>query len=446
MVSLLKMKELKMPSVKEMLEDINASMSRARELSTSEDVTEKQRAFYKMVSKPLQLGSNCNTNAIINIVREAMIDAVSAILDSASDVLLPRCFNCVDASFTDTTTKGAFRITVHKIKNGTANNEVINEMIEIPRAIKHTKALALIIETTINLVKNNKELAECFDFNHECFKEAWVQYRVKLMANEIKANTGSLWMYFTDNNYYEHYKALSDTQNLHSCMAYRPEYYGSQINGKYIHPLQGYDYAPDFRLGLVSTYSPDEINDVTEYPFIARAVVSYSDHSTPKLMYGKSYGNEKACTLIRNCLYNGRPTDRLFYAIKANHLDDNLKNADDCDFNLRDYYNDGRTDNDDKCYNKEDDDILGHFVAPFIDPWANLFDHGGRVYRHPITGLEVINCMVIDNDEWYDEDEDRTVYNEGYCIYHGTGIVRPKDDWDDTYSALIVTFDGLQHL
>lgn len=446
MVSLSKMKELKMPSVKEMLEDINASMSRARDLSTSEDVTEKQRAFYKMVSEPLQLGSNCNTNAIINIVREAIIDAVSAILDSASDVLLPRCFNCVDASFTDTTTKGAFRITVHKVKNGIANNEVINEMIEIPRAIKHTKALALIIETTINLIKNNKELAECFDFNHECFKEAWVQYRVKLMANEIKANTGSLWMYFTDNNYYEHYKVLSDTQNLHSCMAYRPEYYGSQINGKYIHPLQGYDYAPDFRLGLVSTYSPDEINDVTEYPFIARVVVTYSNHSEPRLKYGKSYGNEKACTLIRNCLYNGRPTGRLFYAIKANHLDDNLKNADDCDFNLRDYYNDGRTDNDDKRYNKEDDDILGHFVAPFIDPWANLFDHGGKVERHPITGLEVINCMVIDNDEWYDEDEARTVYNEGYCIYHGTGIVRPKDDWDDTYSALIVTFDGLQHL
>ena len=435
-----------MPSIKEMLEDINASMSRARELSTSEDVTEKQRAFYKMVSEPLQLGSNCNANAIINIVREAMIDAVSAILDSASDVLLPRCFNCVDASFTDTTTKGAFRITVHKVKNGIANNEVINEMIEIPRAIKHTKALALVIETTINLIKNNKELAECFDFNHEYFKEAWTQYRVKLMANEIKANTGGLWMYFTDNNYYEHYKVLSDTQNLHSCMAYRPEYYGSQINGKYIHPLQGYDYAPDFRLGLVSTYSPDEIDNVTEYPFIARAVVSYSNHSEPRLMYGKSYGNEKACTLIRNCLYNGRPTDRLFYAIKANHLDDYLKNAEECDYNLRDYYNEGRTDNDGKWYNKEDDDILGHFVAPFIDPWANLFDHGGRVYRHPITGLEVINCMVIDDDDWYDEDEDRTVYVEGYSIYHGTGIVRPRADDGETYSALILTFDGLEHL
>lgn len=113
---------------------------------------------------------------------------------------------------------------------------------------------------------------------------------------------------------------------------------------------------------------------------------------------------------------------------------------------MRDYYNDGCTDNDDKRYNKEDDDILGHFIAPFIDPWANLFDHGGKVKRHPITGLEVINCMVIDNDEWYDEDEDRTVYNEGYCIYHGTGIVRSKDDWDDTYSALIVIRDGLEHL
>ena len=446
MVSLLKMKELKMPSVKEMLENINASMSRACDLSTSEDATEKQRAFYNMVSEPLQLGSNCNTNAIINIVREAMIDAVSAILDSASDVLLPRCFNCVDASFTDTTTKGAFRITVHKIKNGIINNEVINEMIEIPRAIKHTKALALIIETTINLIKNNKELAECFDFNHECFKEAWVQYRVKLMANEIKANTGSLWMYFTDNNYYEHYKALSNTQNLHSCMAYSPEHYGSQINGNYIHPLQGYDYAPDFRLGLVSTYSPSEIDDVTEYPFIARVVVTYSNHSTPKLMYGKAYGNEKACTLVRNCLCNDKPIDRMFYAIKANYLSDDARNPDECDYNLRDYYSDGYTDNDGNTYYRSDDDILGHFVAPFIDPWANFFDHGGRVYHHPITGLEVIDCTVKECGECYDEDEDRTVYDEGYCIYHGTGIVRPKDDRDDTYSALIVTRDGLEHL
>jgi len=435
-----------MPSVKEMLEDINASMSRARELSTSEDVTEKQRAFYKMVSEPLRLGEDCNPNKVINIVRAAMIDAIEGILQSASDVRLPLSFACVDASFTNTTTKGAFRIEVHKVKNESSFNKVLDETIEIPRAIKHTKALALIIDTTINLVKNNKELAECFDFNHECFKEAWVQYRVKLMANEIKANTGSLWIYFTDNNYYEHYKALSDTQNLHSCMAYRPEHYGNQINGKYIHPLQGYDYAPDFRLGLVSTYSPNEIDDATEYPFIARAVVSYSSHSTPKLMYGKSYGNEKACRLISNCLYNGRPTDRIFYAIKANHLDDYLKNAEECDYNLRDYYNEGRTDNDGTWYNQEDDDILGHFVAPFIDPWANLFDHGGLVYRHPITGLEVINCMVIDDDDWYDEDEDRTVYVEGYSIYHGTGIVRPRADDGETYSALIVTSDGLEHL
>lgn len=435
-----------MPSIKEMLEDINASMNRALELSTSENVTEKQRAFYRMVSEPLQLGSNCNTNTIINIVRLAMIDAVENILHSASDVRLPLSFACVDATFTDTTTKGAFRIEVHKLKNESSLNKVLDEVIEIPRAIKHTKALALIIETTINLIKNNKELAGCFDFNHECFKDAWLQYRVKLMANEIKANTGSLWMYFTDNNYYEHYYALSYQQNLHSCMAYSPEYYGSKIGDKYIHPLQGYDYAPDFRLGLVSAHSPDEIENATEYPFIARVVVSYSNHATPKLMYGKAYGNEKACTLVRNCLYNDKPIGRMFYAIKANYLSSDAKNPDECDYNLRDYYNDGETDNDSNYYNREDDDILGHFVAPYIDPWANFFDHGGRVYRHPITGLEVIDCIVKENSEWYDEDEDRTMHEEGYCIYHGTGIVRPKDDWDDTYSVLIVTFDGLQHL
>ena len=436
-----------MPSVKEMLEDINASMSIARDLSTSEDVTEKQRAFYKMVSEPLQLGSSCSEDTIRSIVHQAMKIAIRLILENATHLPLIHSLDYTDFTATNTTTKGNFYITVTDVEEDTDDlQDVLQVSVEIPRAIKHTKALALIIETLLEKIKNHKKLAVYFDLYNECFTDAWLQYRVKLMANEIKANTGSLWMYFTDNNYYEHYKALSDTQNLHSCMAYRPEYYGSQINGNYIHPLQGYDYAPDFRLGLVSTYSPSEIDDVTEYPFIARVVVTYSDHSTPKLMYGKSYGNEKACTIIRNCLYNGRPTGRLFYAIKANHLDDNLKNADGCDFNLRDYYNDGSTGNDDKWYNKEDDDILGHFVAPFIDPWANLFDHGGKVKCHPITGLEVINCMVIDNDEWYDEDEDRTVYNEGYCIYHGTGIVRLKDNWDDTYSALIVTRDGLEHL
>lgn len=436
-----------MPSVKEMLENIKASMSRARELSTSEDVTEKQRAFYNMVSEPLKLGTNCSENTIRSIVYGSMGEAVGFLFNSVTGLPTYHELSYTDAKFTDTTTKGNFNVTIYKLMNGdTPLVTLINETIEIPRAIKHTKALALVIETLINIIRSKKELAQHFDFDNECFKEALVQYRVKLMANEIKANTGSLWMYFTDNNYYEHYKALSDTQNLHSCMAYSPSHYGSQINGYYIHPLQGYDYAPDFRLGLVSTYSPDEIDNATEYPFIARAVVSYSDHSTPKLMYGKAYGSEKACNLIRNCLYNGKPVDRIFYAIKANYLDDYLKNADDCDYNLRDYYNDGRTDNDGKIYYHVDNDILGHFVAPFIDPWANLFDHGGKVFRHQTTGLEVIKCMVINDDEWYDEDEDRTMYNEGYSIYHGTGIVRPRDDDGETYSALIVTHDGLTHL
>ena len=435
-----------MRNTQEMLLDINNAMGYARELSTSENVTEKQRAFYRMVSEPLKLGSDCDANTVKNIVYGAMIDVVSLVFGNATHLPTYRSLTHTDAVFTDTTTKGNFNLTVHRLDTDNPPTQVIDETIEIPRAIKHTKALALVIETITNLIKNHKDLAVEFDLDNECFTEAWLQYRVKLMANEIKANTGTMWMYFTDNNYYEHYKALSDTQNLHSCMAYTPEHYGSQINGNYIQPLQGYDYAPDFRLGLVSAYSPSEIADATEYPFIARVVVSYSDHSTPKLMYGKSYGNEKACNLIRNCLYNGRPTGRIFYAIKANYFSEDAKNPDECDYNLRDYYNEGRTDNDGKVYHQEDDDILGHFVAPFIDPWANLFDHGGRVYRHPITGLEVINCMVIDDDDWYDDEEDRTVYVEGYSIYHGTGIVRPRADDGETYSALILTFDGLEHL
>ena len=435
-----------MPSAKEMLEDINASMSRARDLSTSEDVTEKQRAFYNMVSEPLQLSSDCDENRVLNIVSTAMIDAVDAIAHATPNANYSFSFDRYNCKSTATTTKGDFKLKLYKQMDNSRNSEVFCEVVEIPRAVKHTKTLSIFIETIIDKIKKDKKLFIDFDFDNECFTDAWLQYRVKLLANEIKANTGTMWMYFTDNNYYEHYKALSDTQSLHSCMAYTPEHYGSLINGTYIHPLQGYDYAPDFRLGLVSTYSPNEIDDATEYPFIARAVVSYSDHSTPKLMFGKSYGNEKACNLIRNCLHNGRPTGRIFHAIKANHLCSDARNPDECDYNLLDYYNDGYTENDYNTYRKEDDDILGHFVAPFIDPWANLFDHGGRVKRHPITGLEVLNCMVIDDGEWYDDEEDRQMYVEGYSIHHGSGIVRPRADDGETYSALILTSDGLEHL
>lgn len=435
-----------MRNIKEMLQDIIASMSRALDLTTSEDVTEKQRAFYNMVSEPLQLSSDCDENRILNIVSTAMIDAVDAIAHATPNANYSFSFDRYNCKSTATTTKGYFKLKLYKQMDNSRNSEVFCEVVEIPRAVKHTKTLSIFIETIIDKIKKDKKLFIDFDFDNECFTDAWLQYRVKLLANEIKANTGTMWMYFTDNNYYEHYKALSDTQSLHSCMAYTPEHYGSLINGTYIHPLQGYDYAPDFRLGLISTYSPNEIDDATEYPFIARAVVSYSDHSTPKLMYGKSYGNEKACNLNRNCLHNGRPTGRIFYAIKANHLRSNARNPDECDYNLQDYYNDGHTENDDNTYYKEDNDILGHFVAPFIDPWANLFDHGGQVKRHPITGLEVLNCMVIDDDEWYDDEEDRQMYIEGYSIYHDSGIVRPRADDGETYSALILTSDGLEHL
>ena len=434
-----------MRNTKEMLEDINASMSRARELSTSEDVTEKQRAFYNMVSEPLPLSSDCNDGLVRNIVYESMKSAIGLILNAPQWVRTSYQLERYGHESTDTTTKGRFEITLYVRKNGEWD-EFIETTIEIPRAIKHTKALSLLIETLTDKIKNHKDMAVEFDLDNECFTSAWLQYRVKLLANEIKANTGNMWMYFTDNNYYEHYSALNDTQNLHSCMAYPPSHYGSKINGNYIHPLQGYDYAPDFRLGLLSPYSPDEIDNTTEYPFIARVVVSYDDSSTPKLSYGKAYGNEKATTMVRNCLVNYKPIDRMFYAVKANYLDENLNNGDDCDFNLQNYYNDGETNYNGTPYYKSDDDILGHFIAPFIDPWANFFDHGGQVYRHPITGLEVINCMVKSQYESYDEDEDRTVYEEGYRVYHGTGIVRPCDDWDDNYSVLITTFHGLQHL
>lgn len=435
-----------MRNIKEMLQDITDAMNRAGELATfSEDATEKQKAFYGMVSEPLQLSSDCDENRVLNIVSTAMIDAVDVIAHATPNASYSFSFDRYNCKSTATTTKGDFKLKLYKQMDNSRNSEVFCEVVEIPRAVKHTKTLSIFIETIIDKIKKDKKLSIDFDFDNECFKEAWLQYRVKLLANEIKANTGSMWMYFTDNNYYEHYKALSDTQSLHSCMAYAPERYGSLIDGTYIHPLQGYDYAPDYRLGLVSTYSPSEIDNATEYPFIARAVVSYSDHDTPKLMYGKSYGNEKACNLIRNCLHNGRPTGRIFYAIKANHLRSDAINLDECDYNLQDYYNDGHTENDDNTYYKENNDILSYFVAPFIDPWANLFGHGGQVKRHPITGLEVLNCMVI-GDEWYEDEEDRQIYVEGYSIYHGSGIVRPRADDGETYSALILTSDGLEHL
>ena len=254
------------------------------------------------------------------------------------------------------------------------------------------------------------------DFSVEVFTDAWAQYKVKTLGNELKQLKTPYYVYFTDNNYYEHYAALAEKQRLSSCMSYAPDRFGNSNGGYPVHPLEGYDYAPDFRLGLVSTLPPEEIETATDYPFISRVVVSLDDNGN--LTYGKVYGNEGANVAVKNALKDNYPKDRQFYALVADRLRNPYNSSYLSDMLMQHY---------------EDENAKGHLVAPYIDPWANFFHIEHRIFNHPVTGKEVVLCTVLLDDKDNTDEWGYTIYMRGYSIYHGTGAVMVTNSDSDEF-------------
>lgn len=393
-----------MTQYKELVREVLASM--ARTASLVDDTRNANRAeFYKRTSAPLALFAEDESDGVYqDTVYKSICNTVRALMTGLNLHATSWCRVQGDAN----KSKCEFNLAIYF----TSGESPTKFEVDVTRAVKHSKTLTTVVEGLIKQLKNHKGANINFDIE-QC-TSTWLQYRVKCMMNDIKAIQAKYYMYFADRNYAGHYGVMHETQNLRSCMSYEARHFGNvDADGDYIHPLDGYTGAPDFRLGLVSKYSPEEILNAEEYPFIARTVVSYQliDNEV-ELSYGKIYGDETSFPSVRSSLLNENPVGRQFYATVARGITINTVENNSSTVRLFSWWYD--------C----GENIQGHFVAPYIDTYNNFFELDPCILTNPITDREVVLCTVLDKNE-----DDYDSY--GYGIYHGTGIVDRISSNDD---------------
>lgn len=231
------------------------------------------------------------------------------------------------------------------------------------------------------------------------------------------------WVYFTTTDVPYHYQSLRSHSNLSSCMAYGADTFGSKMGDDFVHPLEGYHYAPDFRLGLVSYHDPESIKTCTKYPFVGRVIV-FSNSIDKPIAFSRYYGDENVLPKISMRFPRvEKPIGKLFYAVKATHSDNNGSRHEVVSY-IRSQV--GKT-------------VEGFLVAPFIDSWSNSFYPVNEATVKREDGREVMLMEVCESIE--DEDEDNYDDYESYKsawnlqIYYETGIVhQQKADGFSTYT------------
>ncbi len=229
------------------------------------------------------------------------------------------------------------------------------------------------------------------------------------------------WIYFTTTDVPYHYESLYRNQRIKSCMSHSVEFYGNKLGDKDVHPLEGYHYAPDFRLGLVSYHNPESIKTCTEYPFVGRVIV-FTNRIDAPIAYSRYYGDENVAPRIHKAFTNvERPIGKQFYAVKVTS-------------------NEGHNEHDVVEYIRDNADRAeGFLVAPFIDKWSNAFFPVDEVTIKREDGREVMLMEVCesiddkDEDDFYDYSEYKSTWN--LRIYYETGIVhQQKADGIGTYT------------
>ena len=221
------------------------------------------------------------------------------------------------------------------------------------------------------------------------------------------------YVYFTNLDVERHYTTMRDTCNLNSCMAYSPTYYANYQDGtgEFVHPVEGFNHAPDFRLALLSTLSPDEIVNATEYPFIARAMVTYNDNGD--LVFRKCYGIEKAEQCYKQIAeWVVNLSGRRFYAVECRGVEESF----------------GKNNAHERLAGLHDSKL--HYVAPYIDITLNTFyTYGDTKY---VGGRNVMVCYTVDED-LFDLPDDAI----GCSVYHSTGIIQGADNTSNEGDPLV---------
>lgn len=305
--------------------------------------------------------------------------------------------------------------------------------IEIRRPLKPAKFLA----------KLEHEILKSKEFKgFKCTAlENTVQQRIKTMSNAIAATQKTYWLYNVKHGYAEHYNTMRTTQKLESCMAKLPSFFGMAYNGDDIHPLMGYELSDDFRLGLVSAYSPEEIGSVEDYPFIARVVLARHDHDRADkvqgVSYSRVYGNEIAKDVVGQTLaYRIRPVGCRLYGLLANQVtqypDIISENSEISGF-IEDYAV-VDVEADDSRFKATLADKYCTVIAPFVDERGNYLalthETGRSLERHGdfyAVELTVIDATDTDNLDGDDPDD----YYQYLKMDYSTGALLEVTEWGD---------------
>lgn len=231
------------------------------------------------------------------------------------------------------------------------------------------------------------------------------------------------WVYFTTTDVPYHYQSLRIRSTLSSCMSYGAGKFGNKMGDDFVHPLEGYHYAPDFRLGLVSYQDPESIKTCTKYPFVGRVIV-FSNAIDNPIAFSRYYGDENVLPKIRTMFTHvEKPNGKQFYAVKATHSDNNESGHDVLGYIRR----------------HVGEKVDGFLVAPFIDSGSNSFIPVNEATVKREDGREVMLMVVCESIDKMDEHdfEDYESYESAWNlqIYYDTGIVQQqKADGIGTYT------------
>lgn len=246
---------------------------------------------------------------------------------------------------------------------------------------------------------------------------------LKSFANERSQHDTAkkVWIYFTSVDIPYHYNELKHAESLSSCMSHAASDFGNKYGDDFVHPLEGYHYAPDFRLGLVSYHDPESIRTCTDYPFVGRVMVFTNRLGSP-VAYSRFYGNENVEPLVRSAFATvAKPIDRQFYAVKADTIESGSSHS------VAEYIYD------------YSDRVQGFLVAPYIDSWCNAFKPVDETTFKREDGREVMlmqTCRCV-SDMSEDDFDSYSEYKDAWNleIYYDTGIVQQtKVDGFGTYT------------
>lgn len=414
--------------MKKIVKNVFKSMERDERLF-NEETDPRRKNFYSTTKQPMQVEIKAEGTTTFETVKEA-IKNLTRYLAIQSTLEINRLdLTTVDPLMIEFS--GKLNLAWHREHRSGEGNITRVETVETKRPVKFSTLMNNILEKRMDfcndIIEDPHGLRE---YGDELKTAKWLENQrkdltslcnklVKDTTNTAKVSNRNVWIYFTTMDIADHCQMLSRNEGASSCMSKTASYYGSTYNGKYRHPLQGYEYSPDFRLALISNKSPDEIkNCKDDYPFLCRSIVFPTPYKSNKtIAYSRVYGNEKLQRAIGHVAeYVEKPEGYIVYGIMCNDLND-TNETDRISELLRERYEDG-----------ED---IEHMIAPYIDTWNNslvLVGAGTPFIRE--DGIKVVelrtSCSSSDGDT-EDDETDLYEFDDRYVklsIYYGTAIVQ----------------------